>query len=220
MRIVNQSRLPDAEVAELVHFAFRGVADAGVVVEVKNTRHGYSGTTYGGVPDHSSIRPTDRQFVVLRIGPDATFPVSNIHETSRLIRKVDLPEVQPSEGSAGIFSQARSLGLLAELPDDPGYSYGFGFPRGGGAIIKVYRVERHPYGGKGSPEIVVNDWREALVAVAAHEARHVWQGQRKRAGKRQQMSEVDAEKHAAKRLTEYRDALAARRAAPREMAGV
>jgi hypothetical protein len=28
---------------------------------------------------------------------------------------------------------------------------------------------KHPYGGKGSPLIVKEDWKEALVAVAAHE---------------------------------------------------
>ena len=57
----------------------------------------------------------------------------------------------------------------------------------------------HGYGGKRSPIITMNDWREALVAVAAHEGRHVWQLQHEAPG-----SEVDAERFAAARLDEYR----------------
>jgi hypothetical protein len=45
----------------------------------------------------------------------------------------------------------------------------------------------------------MTDWREALVAVAAHEARHLWQFA---AGAPR--SEVDAERHAATHLAAYR----------------
>lgn len=63
-----------------------------------------------------------------------------------------------------------------------------------------YRMEpKHPYGGKRSPFIVHNDWKEGLIAIAAHEARHIYQY---RNGKSR--SEVDAEKFAAKRLDAYR----------------
>ena len=48
------------------------------------------------------------------------------------------------------------------------------------------------------------DWREALVSVAAHEARHIWQYQH---GKTR--SEVDAEQRAGVRLGEYRALLTA-----------
>jgi hypothetical protein len=47
------------------------------------------------------------------------------------------------------------------------------------------------------------DWREALVAVAAHEARHLWQY-----ATTAPRSEVDAERHAARTLAAYREALA------------
>lgn len=57
----------------------------------------------------------------------------------------------------------------------------------------------HGYGGRRSPIITMIDWREALVAVAAHEARHVWQFQHEAPG-----SEIDAERFAAARLDEYR----------------
>lgn len=63
----------------------------------------------------------------------------------------------------------------------------------------------HRYGGKRSPEMAFADWREALVAVAAHEARHVWQFQY-----RKRRSEVDAERFAFKRLTTYRQCIHAK----------
>ena len=66
----------------------------------------------------------------------------------------------------------------------------------------------HPYGGKRSPLIEHRNWREALVAVAAHEARHIWQYQHNKS-----RSEVDAERFAAKRLSAYRDQLEAKEAA-------
>jgi hypothetical protein len=59
--------------------------------------------------------------------------------------------------------------------------------------------KQHAYGGKRSPLIEYRDWREALVAVAAHEARHIQQFQRNRP-----RSEVDAERFAAKALDHYR----------------
>jgi hypothetical protein len=52
-----------------------------------------------------------------------------------------------------------------------------------------------------SPIVEFADWREALVAVAAHEARHIWQYQFDRP-----RGEVDAELRAAARLEEYRGA--------------
>lgn len=70
----------------------------------------------------------------------------------------------------------------------------------GSTAVKSFKlVDAGNYGGKGSPLIVFNDWREALVGVAAHEARHVQQQQRNK-----RRSEVDAERFAAKRLEEYR----------------
>lgn len=62
-------------------------------------------------------------------------------------------------------------------------------------------VERHPYGGKGSPLIVIKNWCEAVVAIAAHEFMHIHQFQNNL-----RRSEVDAERSAAKRLAAYRTA--------------
>jgi hypothetical protein len=203
MQIVNQSRLPDAEVRELVRFAFRGVKDAGVVVKVKNSRQAYRGMAYHGVPTRSpeAGKATARRLVTIGIGPDDRFPVSNVRETNRLVQTVTVPNVCSADGSAAVYAEARKL---TDLLDKDGYTSSAGFPRGGGAIVKAYRVERHPYGGKSSPLIEMQDWREALVAVAAHEARHVQQFQARARGMRTPLSEVDAERHAAKRLDAYR----------------
>lgn len=69
------------------------------------------------------------------------------------------------------------------------------------AGVRRLVVERHPYGGKGSPLIELGDWREAVVAVAAHEFTHIHQYQNNLP-----RSEVHAERAAAKRLAAYRAA--------------
>lgn len=52
---------------------------------------------------------------------------------------------------------------------------------------------------KTAPEFEMKSWKEAMVAVVAHEARHIQQFQR---GWRR--SEIDAERYAVKRLEVYR----------------
>ena len=61
-------------------------------------------------------------------------------------------------------------------------------------------VRTHGYGGMGSPIVSMADWREALVAVAAHEARHIWQFQHEAS-----RSEVEAERYSAGRLALWRE---------------
>lgn len=57
----------------------------------------------------------------------------------------------------------------------------------------------HPYGGKSSPLIEMDNWREGLVALAAHEFCHIHQFQNNLSG-----SEVRCERAAEKRLNAYR----------------
>jgi hypothetical protein len=61
--------------------------------------------------------------------------------------------------------------------------------------------EKHPYGGKSSPLIVMQTWQEGLLALAAHEFHHIWQFQNKRP-----KSEVECEKTADAALRAYRAA--------------
>ena len=62
------------------------------------------------------------------------------------------------------------------------------------------KKETHPYGGKSSPLIVCDDWREWLVALAAHEFNHIHQYQQDLP-----RSEVECEKAALAALTAYRE---------------
>lgn len=204
MRIINQSRLPDAEVTALIRFAFRGTADAGLVVKVKNkTRGAYSGRAYQSVPYQSPQhgQKTARMLVTISIGPDSAFPANNMHETRRIIRKVEVHSVDPSRGD-NPYQKARETGEEPAKGEDFG---GVHYDRNHCcAQVQVIAIVRHPYGGKGSPLIEHQDWREALIAVAAHESRHIQQFQARARGKRTPLSEVDCEKYAAKRLAEYR----------------
>lgn len=56
-----------------------------------------------------------------------------------------------------------------------------------------------PYGGNKSPVIVFNDWREALVGIAAHEFHHIRQFQNKA-----RCVEAYCERAAAEALARYR----------------
>ena len=70
--------------------------------------------------------------------------------------------------------------------------------------LGVGAPERFPCNGNGryqrAPAIKLGDWREALIMLAAHEARHIWQYQYDKP-----RSEVDCERFAARRLDAYRD---------------
>jgi hypothetical protein len=72
------------------------------------------------------------------------------------------------------------------------------------------KTYRYP-GRRTAPWITVGDWRERLLALAAHEACHIWQF---RGGHRR--SEVQAERWAAGRLLEWRrlDSMGNRAASP------
>lgn len=74
------------------------------------------------------------------------------------------------------------------------------FPTDTGRTVTRNGVEsREGYGGKRSPIIQLRNWQEALVMVAAHEARHIHQFRN-----RKRRSEIDAEKFAAKRVEAFR----------------
>lgn len=206
MRIQNTSQYPDDEVRQLVEFGMTGVGTTGVAVHVKNSKHSYSGMAYSSVPTMSPRfrQRSVRNLITLKIGAPDKFPRDNMVEK---LRWVEIPDDK-----------------LDEVSDDPdgGHTYqgqkchrirsgvrGSTLRNGDGALLapqksflQVGMISRHPYGGKRSPLIMYNNWREALVGVSAHEARHVYQF---RTGKR--VSEVDCERFALKRLEAYRESL-------------
>lgn len=182
--ILTSLRKPRAEVETIVRFAMSG-ADAGdVVVRVKNSaKPGYHGRAYAGVPVRSPTRDLvgARYLVVLRLGPDASFPNGNVHDRWRWSRWAPIEVPRPRDWTADWFAQIRRNRL------------------GRVSAVRWGRVVRGPYGGRGAPIFSVADWREALVAVAAHEIRHIEQFRYD-----WPHSEVDAERASADALARWR----------------
>jgi hypothetical protein len=171
----NTSRYPENEALELVGFALEGLDHERVAVHLKNSRHAYRGRAYDGVPG-ASPASRDRRvkwLVTLGLGAPGLFPVDNMVQTARW----SPVRGEPAPGD-----------VLRRAPR--------GRHRG---QLQRRVVSTHAYGGKRSPRLTLGDWREALVAVAAHEGRHVWQFQS--AAPR---SEVEAERWAAERLAAFR----------------
>lgn len=177
MRFKNTSRYADAEVRALVEFAMRGVDTTGVAVNVKNSRRAYRGTAYERVPHCSPLASKAQRLITIGIGAPDRFPKDNLMTTWKRHPRVP-------------FAQR------VAVPE--GWRFRVGV-EAGRQWFELLEPVRHPYGGQRSPLIDMADWREALVAVAAHEARHIWQYQHNKP-----RSEVDCERFAARRLAEYR----------------
>lgn len=184
LAILNTLRKPTAEVEALVRFALEGTEAGDVVVRVKNSaKPSYAGRAYQGIPRQSptSKIPGARYLVVLRLGPDTSFPNGNVHDRWRWMSWA-LPDApRPRAWTDKWIGQARRN------------------RRGQVTAVRWGRSVRGPYGGRGAPEFTVADWREALIAVAAHEIRHIAQF---RHGLRR--SEVDAERAALAALRRWR----------------
>ena len=199
MLLKNTSRYPTEEARELLAFAAEGLDLAKVAVHVKNTSGAYAGMSYEAEPRIANASASAKHLVTLRIGAPNKFPTDNIR---RSVRWVDMPEYDPVPDSGFVENV---IGLACGSPE---YKQWWREHRiwtcfrGGVQINRVQRkVEsRMPYGGKGSPLIEMKDWREGLVALAAHEFNHIRQYQNS-----WPRSEVDCEKFAAKRLATYRE---------------
>ncbi len=180
----NTSRYPTDEVRELIAFAVDEISLAQVAIHVKNCRYAYAGRAYNGVPGISSAAKsgTVQKLITIRIGAPDKFPVDNMCTTWKY-HPWQAPDVLPPAG----FTPGRWGQRVRKAR--------------GGYEVRYLEPRRHPYGGQRAPLITMADWREALVAVAAHEARHIWQYQAKA-----RRSEVDAEHFAALRLEMYRGA--------------
>lgn len=176
MRLKNTSRYPGDEVRRLVEFGMKGVRTTGVAVHVKNTARGIAGMAYEGAPYMSpaSKLKTVERLVTLRVGAPDSFPCDNVREFPDGPWRVWRPEV---DGRLGELTETRDCGGVTEWRP----------------------MVRRPYGGKRSPVVECRNWREGLVAIAAHEARHIHQYLH---GKPR--SEVDCERFAAKALERYR----------------
>jgi len=179
MLLTNTSRYPDDEIDALVTFGMDGVDHSALAVRVKNSKRAYRGRAYDGIPALSPLRDdaSVTRLVTLGIGAPEHFPCTNAVTTARWLRLP--PEIDARSLARGEVRRARRKGSRS------------GYER------RVVRT--HGYGGVRSPIVEFHDWREALVAVSAHEARHIWQYQTEA-----RRSEVDAELHAAARLALFR----------------
>jgi hypothetical protein len=191
-------RYPLAEVRALVEFAMAEIDHSQLAVRVKNTRDIYRGRAYDGLPSLSAANrvPGMSRLVTIGLGPPSSFPTTNEVRSARWrkvrpnesldgVRKSDL-RVTPSKTAATPKSRVKAL-------------LGFGSPEPAPRLERR-EVRTHGYGGVTSPIVSMADWREALVAVAAHEARHIWQYQHDAP-----RSEVDAERYSAGRLSLWRE---------------
>lgn len=176
----NTSRYSDAETLALVEFAMAEIDHVRLAVRVKNSNRAYRGRAYEGVPSLSPLSRVEGidRLVTIGIGTEADFPCTNqvVSVRWRLVRA--------EEDVAGLSSH--------EVRVRRG-------PRRSPRRLERRELRTHGYGGLGSPLLEFHDWREALVAVAAHEARHVWQYQHDA-----RRSEVDAERYAGERLRAFR----------------
>lgn len=180
MKLTNTSRYPDDEVARLLEFAMAEVDHSRLAVHVRNSSRAYRGRAYDGIPSVST-RARDAEvdrLVTIGIGAPKAFPCDNVQTSIRWV------PIAPE--ACGPLTPVR-------VQRD----------RHGNSWLERQIVKQHGYGGQRSPVLTFADWREVLVSVAAHEARHIWQYQHKKT-----RSEVDAEQRAGLRLEAYRGQLA------------
>jgi hypothetical protein len=179
----NTSRFDTDEVRRLLAIATAGVRMTRVAVHVKNSAAAYAGRAYERVPCVSSAPRSARRLVVVRIGPERAFPCDNT--VSRV--RWGGPWVARLTLNSGLWdSNARTRMKRVD----------------GEVLFQQGEVIRHPYGGKRAPLITYRTALECLVAVTAHEARHIYQFQHNK-----RRSEVDCERFAAKALERYRATL-------------
>jgi hypothetical protein len=190
--IRNKSRYPDAEVNRLIEFAADEFADTLYGLDLRKTwvqmmddeisGHGKAG---GGIRPQKHGAPKGAKYIVrLWMGPDDEYPRNNLQEGT-------WEKAEEANPKARRMFKATTKGVYSA----DHYRDGTKCPGEWGHYIYV----PHAYGGKGSPVMEHRNWREWLVALAAHEFNHIYQFQNKLPG-----SEVACEKRAASALERYR----------------
>lgn len=200
MFILNRSSYPDGIVFRVVRYAFRGMPAGQVGILVKDARgensdHGYTSPGMPSTAPHA-WRKDLKRFVSLSIGKMSAFPADNLRMAATRKRFIPFSAVQGNESVYDVIG-----------PNEQVWLTDFSKRR-----WKVMTPELRPYGGLKSVQIEMQDWVEGLVALAAHEAWHVWQFEKndrqRDAGipkrKRHGFSEAEAERHAARILESFR----------------
>lgn len=184
MLLENKSRYPTDEVRRLIEFATSGVNLADTAINVRNTRHATAGRAYGRTPSISPLTGRVARLIVVRMGAPERFPSDNLHGSWRYSSWGPDGAPRPADVPADAHTRRRRTRLRT--------------------IEQRWRWwVRHPYGGSRSPHVTLADWREGLVYISAHEARHIHQFRHSRP-----CSEVDAERFAVAAVERYRVAAA------------
>jgi hypothetical protein len=171
--IENSSSFPDSEVWKLVTFSLSasGVNDA--YVRVADYYGGsYLGVAYDRIPDREKEWQKYfgfHYYIYVGINQEIRYPISNV-----TIRGQWRDAVRGEDLSGRMI---RTNNRKLEVKEE-------------------YEVI---YGGEGSPRIVCHDWKEVLVSVTAHEARHVVDYREGTA-----TNEASSERHALTLLEAYR----------------
>lgn len=168
-----------SEVEELVKFGCGHISADDVAIVVKNGRGTYRGFAYRGVPSMSPFKGKATYLITLRVGRDKAFPCSNVIKNYTWVLCNPVKKVTKNH-------------YVAEHKNIRGEVFTKTF-------MRKKLVSAIPYGGKKSPVITMNDWREALVCIAAHEIWHIHQYRNKL-----RCVESDCEKYANERLMAYR----------------
>jgi hypothetical protein len=180
VKVQNNTTHDDEDVRRLVAFATKDINVTDVVVTVDDKTLNPHLKGYGRARRTASLPPGGSQYAIDLYLPDQAYPIDN------RIKKVKWLPIDIDEDQA--------IGLMRL--DLYGVAVTYRWKKW---AIKQYGIVRqHGYGGIHTPLIVVRNWREFLVWVAAHEARHIHQ---MRHGKR--LSEVDCEKWAFRKVNDY-----------------
>jgi hypothetical protein len=212
MLIANSSRYPTDDVVKMVRYAFSATPCGHVGVEVYDligTLDSAKGRAYPRVPSNSTFYGVSgiSAVVKLEIGPPNAYPSDNLYVRTVGKRSIPMTADLIYDDDGELRSGPQLVEAVRPLLREHEIVVG--------AKNKMIRVEkrvRMPYGGRGSPEFYYLDWQEGLIAFAAHEARHIWQFNRRMQewrqgvprGKMTPTSEDDAERVALRVLTAFR----------------
>ncbi len=191
MHIKNTSKYSTREVTALVELGMRHLEfdhDKLVVTVKNNSRGAGRAWAYSGVPSQSPFYGKGFNWLVtIRIGAEKYFPCTNIVTTRR--RKFltgwvkNAPDGKmPSRGNETPWGGRYGTDVHWMLRLDRSALFSSDIPVEerraiDAAQFRFYKnvVTKGPYGGKKSPEMTYNDWREYLVSTAAHEGQHIVQ---------------------------------------------
>jgi hypothetical protein len=201
----NRSTRPDDDVRRLIAFGLQDTPTDDLLVSLTDIgQGGMRGATYRVIPRRSRYYGMASRLITLGIDVHASaFPCDNLRTVETKVRYVDIPR--------RLISRFELTGNPVEI-----YRFANGIPGEGESVrlydfrkgrLRVATLVKRPYGGLRAPIIRYHDWREALVALTAHEGRHVQQFIQHPPGERIPHCEADAEGWSLVILNRYRASL-------------